>query len=43
MLFFCKASILIMYYRTFQRKVWLRVCIYVLLAIMAGTYWMTGE
>lgn len=32
-----------MYYRTFQRKVWLRVCIYVLLAIMIGTYWMTGK
>lgn len=41
MLFFAKASILVFYYRTFQPKAWLRVCIYVLLTIMVGTYWMT--
>ncbi|GAB1315263.1 Rhodopsin domain-containing protein [Madurella fahalii] len=41
MLFFSKTCILIFYYRTFQRKVWLRMCIYTILAIMIGTYWMT--
>lgn len=41
MLFFAKASILVFYYRTFQPKVWLRIWIHVLLAIMVGTYWMT--
>lgn len=43
MLFFAKASILVFYYRTFQPKVWLRIWIHVLLAIMVGTYWMTGR
>lgn len=41
MLFFAKASILLFFYRTFQPAAWFRCCIYVLLALITGTYWMT--
>ncbi|KAK4197157.1 hypothetical protein QBC40DRAFT_286089 [Triangularia verruculosa] len=41
MLFFAKAAILLFLQRTFQPKTWFRICIYILLFLMTGTYWMT--
>ncbi|KAL2751869.1 hypothetical protein ACRALDRAFT_1083809 [Sodiomyces alcalophilus JCM 7366] len=41
MLFFAKASILILYHRMFRPERWFRVCLYITLAILFGAYWMT--
>lgn len=43
MLFFSKASILLLYYRAFKPMRWLRICVWVLLVIMFCVYWMTGN
>jgi hypothetical protein len=43
MFFFAKVAILILYYRAFKVKAWMRWSVYVLSVVMFFAYWMTGE
>ncbi|KAJ0120685.1 hypothetical protein J7T55_015417 [Diaporthe amygdali] len=43
MLFFAKASILLLYYRAFSAERWMKWCIYLFMVIMFAAYWMTVQ
>lgn len=43
MLFFAKAAILLLYLRAFRPTLWLRLGVYITLAILFCSYWMTGK
>ncbi|KAF2114937.1 hypothetical protein BDV96DRAFT_646803 [Lophiotrema nucula] len=40
MFFFAKAAILLLYYRAFKPKIWMRWSIFIIMGLMFGTYWM---
>ena len=43
MFFFAKAAILILYYRAFGTKTWMRWTCWTMGVILFGAYWQTGE